>query len=121
MQPTRLPAETDSAMAKRLRVPLGTLRGILYFGARPSTKTLAKLEAGQPKQGPEMLSTGKAASLMGVSQALIRTWASTGIISHMRLPGRKRDLIRIPAAEIQRLLSESTIPQKETKGQEGST
>lgn len=116
----RKEAETDSSMAKRLKLPLGTLRGILYFGARPSQKTLAKLQAGQPTNNTEMLSTGQAATLMGVSQALIRTWATTGIISHMRLPGRKRDLIRIPASECQRLLSETTIPQKTPESKEAS-
>jgi hypothetical protein len=117
----RLPGEADSKMAKRLGIPNQTLRGILYFGARPNAKTKAKLQAGQPTNNTEMLSTGQAAALMGVSQALIRTWASTGLISHMRLPGRKRDLIRIPASECQRLLSETTIPQKTPTSKEENT
>jgi hypothetical protein len=82
----RLPGEADSKMAKRLGIPNQTLRGILYFGARPNAKTKAKLIK-EPET--QMLSTGQAAKLVGVSQALIRTWASTGIISHVRIPGRK--------------------------------
>ena len=118
MQPTRLPAETDSQMAKRLHIPLGTLRGILYFGARPQPKTLAKINAATPSSTIQPITTAMAAKTLGVSQAQIRLMAAHGKIAHIRIPGRKRDLIRIPAGEIERLLADATIPQKETKGQE---
>jgi excisionase family DNA binding protein len=121
MQPTRLPAETDSAMAKRLSIPLGTLRGILYFGARPQPKTLAKINACNSHHDLQPITTAQAAKMLGVSQAQIRIMAAHGTITHIRIPGRKRDLIRIPAGEIERLLSETTITQKTPTSKEENT
>jgi excisionase family DNA binding protein len=62
------------------------------------------------------LRLGQAARLLNLSRRKLWELARDGRIPHVRLPGRsgKRATLLFPIAELNRWLSQSTLPQKET-------
>jgi excisionase family DNA binding protein len=80
------------------RTPLGLLLG-----------TDRKVDGMTPQ--PRMVDVKHAAEELGLSVACVRKWIAERRIQYVRL-GRA---IRVPCAEIERLISEGTIPARASK------
>jgi excisionase family DNA binding protein len=60
-----------------------------------------------------LLRVSEAARLLGVQEGTLRAWLLARRLSRVRLGAR---CIRIPASEIQRVISEGTIPARGRRG-----
>lgn len=89
------PADSESALERwRRRLP-------------SSPENVASSTAGRPPTAPERPRTvSEAAEELGLSVHTIRAWVASRRLAHLRL-GRA---IRIPAAEIRRVIENSTVP-----------
>src|SRR5437879_3454170 len=72
--------------------------------ARPPSSTKERRLAHDPAERPRTIA--EAAAELGLSVHTIRTWVTARRLAHIRL-GRA---IRIPAAEIKRIIDKNTVP-----------
>jgi excisionase family DNA binding protein len=60
-----------------------------------------------------MLTVHEAAEELGLKESTVRAWLLRTRLSHIRLSARG---VRIPAAEVSRLIRENTVPAREREG-----
>jgi excisionase family DNA binding protein len=77
--------------------------------ARPTTRAHEKRVTHEPTEPPRTIA--EAAAELGLSVHTIRTWVASRRLAHIRL-GRA---IRIPAAEIKRVIDKNTVPAMEER------
>jgi excisionase family DNA binding protein len=77
--------------------------------ARPSNRAHERRLTRESAERPRTIA--EAATELGLSVHTIRTWVTARRLAHIRL-GRA---IRIPAAEIKRVIDENTVPAREER------
>ena len=57
-----------------------------------------------------MLTVAQFAQRLGIKEATVRMWLAQRRISYIKLGGTRKSAIRIPEAEIDRLIRNHTVP-----------